>query len=74
MSGLLMGVDGGGTKSHLALFDTAGNCVGVSACGPLNHECLEGSYGEMEQALGELIRGALGRAGAKAEDVLHAVF
>jgi N-acetylglucosamine kinase-like BadF-type ATPase len=69
-----MGVDGGGTKSHLALFDTAGSCVGVSACGPLNHECLEGSYGEMEQALGELIRGALGRAGASASDVLHAVF
>ncbi|MDR1735761.1 MAG: hypothetical protein LBR85_02685 [Oscillospiraceae bacterium] len=74
MSKLIMGVDGGGTKSHLALFDADGNCVGVSACGPLNHECLENSYDELEERLGEFILGALRGANAGVNDVAHALF
>ncbi|MDR1669802.1 MAG: hypothetical protein LBR76_07585, partial [Oscillospiraceae bacterium] len=74
MSKLIIGVDGGGTKSHLALFDAAGNCAGVSVCGPLNHECLEGSFGELESVLGNFILGALRAANAEVSDVNHALF
>jgi N-acetylglucosamine kinase-like BadF-type ATPase len=64
MKKFIMGIDGGGTKSHLALFDENGVCAGVSACGALNHEGLEGSFGELEEILSKLIPDALEKAGA----------
>jgi N-acetylglucosamine kinase-like BadF-type ATPase len=73
MSGWVLGVDGGGTKSHLAMFGPDDSCR-VSVCGPLNHECLPGSYAELEDTLGAFLPGALARAGVTAQDVDFAVF
>jgi N-acetylglucosamine kinase-like BadF-type ATPase len=69
-----MGVDGGGTKSHLVLFDASGKCAGVSACGNLNHEGMEGSFEELETILSGFISGALREAGAGVADIGYAVF
>ena len=74
MSKLILGVDGGATKSHLALFDSNGKCAGATAYGPLNHEAMEGSYAELEERLGELLPRVLREAGATVNDVAYAVF
>ena len=74
MSKLVLGVDGGATKSHVAIFDSTGNCVGVTTYGALNHEAMEGSYTELEERLGELLPRAVAVAGATIDDVAFAVF
>lgn len=71
---LIIGIDGGGTKSHLGLFDMSGKCVGVSVHGPLNHENMEGSYDELEKVLADYITEALAAAGASTADVSYGVF
>jgi len=73
MKRLIMGVDGGGTKSHLALFDAAGKLAGAAVRGPLNHEVMEGSYTELETVLRHFISDALKDAGAELGDVEHTV-
>ena len=74
MSKLILGLDGGATKSHLAIFDSTGNCVGSAAYGPLNHEVMKGSYKELEERLGELLPRVLKDAGAGFNDIAFAVF
>jgi len=74
VSKLILGLDGGATKSHLAIFDSTGNCVGSAAYGPLNHEVMDGSYKELEQRLGELLPRVLKDAGAGLNDIAFAVF
>jgi len=74
MSKLVLGVDGGATKSHLAIFNENGNCVGSSVYGPLNHEVMKGSYEELEERLGELLPRVLKDAGVTFGDVAFAVF
>jgi len=74
MSKLVLGVDGGATKSHLAIFNDSGNCVGSAAYGPLNHEVMEGSYEELEKRLGELLPRVVKSAGVSIDDITYAVF
>lgn len=74
MSKYILGVDGGATKSHLAIFDSSGKCVGATAYGPLNHEVMEGSLDELEERLGELLPRVLSDVGATADDIAFAVF
>ena len=74
MSKLILGVDGGATKSHLAIFDSSGNCVGSAAYGPLNHEVMDGSYNELKERLGELLPRVVKDAGAGIDDIEFAVF
>jgi len=74
MSKLILGVDGGATKSHIAFFDDSGNCVNSSAYGPLNHEVMKGSYTELEERLGELLPRLLKETGAATGDIAFAVF
>jgi len=74
MSKFVLGADGGATKSHLAIFDDKGNCVGSTAYGPLNHEVMKGSYDELEERLGELLPLVLKAAGAGINDIAFAVF
>lgn len=69
-----MGVDGGGTKSHIALFSQDGKCVETLSCGPLNHEVMPGSYTQLRNTLLEVTSEVLGSAGATARDVEYAVF
>jgi len=74
MSRLIMGVDGGGTKSHLALFDEKGKCVNFSSMGPLNHESMDGSYEELEKVLPEFLLDSIKKAGASIDDLVYSVF
>ncbi len=71
---LIIGIDGGGTKSHLGLFDLRGKCVGISVRGPLNHENMEGSFEELEKVLAGYIMEALDNAGANVGDIHYGVF
>jgi len=73
MSKLILGCDGGGTKSHLAIFDDTGKCVNAVHYGALNHEGMPGSYDELEERLGELLSGAVKDAGAEMSDIAFAV-
>ncbi|MCL2031039.1 MAG: hypothetical protein FWG93_05785 [Oscillospiraceae bacterium] len=73
MKQLVLGVDGGGTKSHLALFGLDGVCAAAFACGPLNHEVMEGGFQELETRLRESLRTVLDRAGAETGDIAYAV-
>jgi len=74
MSRLVLGVDGGGTKSHLALFNESGNCISTALYGTLNHEGMNGSYKELEERLGELLPRVIKDAGAAFDDIAYAVF
>jgi len=74
MSKLVLGVDGGATKSHLAIFNENGNCVGSAVYGPLNHEVMEGSYTELQERLCQFIPHAVKSAGASMDDMAYAVF
>jgi len=75
MSGMLvLGVDGGATKSHLAIFNENGNCIGSTAYGPLNHEVMKGSYTELNERLGELLPRVVKDAGVTIKDITFAVF
>ena len=74
MSKLILGVDGGGTKSHLAFFNENGNCVSSTVYGALNHEGMEGSYDELKQHFDELLPRAVRDAGATINDIKFAVF
>jgi len=74
MSKLILGVDGGATKSHLAIFDSSGKCVAFETYGPLNHEVMIGSYTELEERLTELLPRVVKSAGATIDDIAHAVF
>jgi len=74
MRKLILGADGGATKSHIAIFDEKGNCVSSSKYGPLNHEAMKGSYAELEKRLRELLPLVVKEAGAKISDIAFAVF
>jgi len=73
MKKYILGVDGGGTKSHLVVFDRDGKCAGATAYGALNHEVMEGSYDELEERLLEVIPCTLKDAGVTTDDVAFAV-
>ncbi|MCL2425870.1 MAG: hypothetical protein FWD05_05990 [Oscillospiraceae bacterium] len=73
MSKLVLGVDGGATKSHLAVFDSSGKCVASETYGPLNHEVMRGSYAELEERLTELLPRVVKSAGATIDDISYAV-
>lgn len=58
MSGLktaVIGVDGGETKAHCALFDTDRNKIDMLSWGTTNYECLKGGFGELKEQSGKLI-------------------
>ncbi|MCL2527094.1 MAG: hypothetical protein FWE42_01650 [Defluviitaleaceae bacterium] len=73
MSKLIMGIDGGGTKSHLGLFDLHGKCLSIKAHGPLNHEQLTGSFTQLEEEMGQFIHSALESIGASINDTKYTV-
>ena len=46
-----LGVDGGTTKTHAVLADSAGEILGFSETSGSNHECLPGGYSDVESIL-----------------------
>ena len=73
MRKLIIGIDGGGTKSHLAVFDQNGKCVAVGKHGPLNHEVMEYAFVQLEKELSALIKDTLVSIDATPADVAFAV-
>jgi len=69
----VLGIDGGGTKSHLAVFDRAGQFIALGKHGPLNHEVLEGSFAQLEQELSAFILETLNGAGITPDEIAFAV-
>jgi len=61
MSEYVIGVDIGGTKSHLALFDTQGNFIDLGHWGCLNHEGLEGSFEQFENEFNQFFSQVLSK-------------
>ncbi|MDR0315991.1 MAG: hypothetical protein LBH97_03725 [Treponema sp.] len=61
MGEYVIGLDAGGTKSHLALFDTTGTLIDFAHWGPLNHESLSGSYEQLEDELEQLLKKILSK-------------
>ncbi|MCL2254732.1 MAG: hypothetical protein FWC09_09835 [Lachnospiraceae bacterium] len=73
MKKLIIGIDGGGTKSHMAVFNESGKCLTVGKCGSLNHENMEGSFTELKGKLSDFIKETLANIGAIPQDVSYAV-
>lgn len=74
MAKYVLGIDGGATKTHCALFDTDGNRIDIFPWGPTNHEALAGGFEELEQELGRLISGILEKNKVQCGDIVKGVF
>jgi N-acetylglucosamine kinase-like BadF-type ATPase len=74
MSKYILGVDGGGTKSQLALFNESGKCVNLSTCGTLNHECMAGSFEELGVVLPDMVLNLLKKSLIDVSDLAYGVF
>jgi N-acetylglucosamine kinase-like BadF-type ATPase len=72
MSKLILGIDGGGTKTHAALVDLSGNILATSANGGANWE--RTGITATEISLLEIIRRVLESANAKSKDIVAATF
>jgi len=70
----VLGVDGGSTKTHCALFDTDGNIIDFMQIGSTNHETLKGSYAEFNEKLGDMIREITGRNHVGIDSIHLSVF
>ncbi len=74
MEKLVLGMDVGGSKSHLSLHDSSGNKINFAEWGTLNHECMEGSFEQLECELGQFILPALKQHELTPRDVEYSVF
>lgn len=74
MSGLVLGVDGGGTKSHYALATAEGRLVDLVEGGAANHEVYDEGFPAAARELGSSIRRLLERNGASARELAASVF
>jgi N-acetylglucosamine kinase-like BadF-type ATPase len=74
MKKYVIGVDGGGTKTHYALYDTEGNCIELAHGGPSNHEHFVGGYDDTKNEIKIHTDFLLKNNGLKISDVDYAVF
>jgi len=70
----VLGVDGGGTKTHCALFDLEGNKIDQVSWGATNHECLAGAFEELRVELGRMMAHILTKNGIAYGDLAQCVF
>ena len=68
----VLGVDGGGTKTHAAVADRSGTLLGTGTSGPSNWEDV--GLPEAAGAVHSAAREALGAAGMQLDDIESAVF
>jgi len=73
MSKVIIGIDGGGTKSHLGLFSVNGDCLGFFTHGTLNHELLPKGFEQLEDVLQMIVEEALDSVDKKPSDIAYAV-
>ncbi|MCE5236539.1 MAG: BadF/BadG/BcrA/BcrD ATPase family protein [Clostridiaceae bacterium] len=71
---LFLGVDGGGTKTHCALFCLESGALDFLEAGPGNHESLPGGFEGLAKALNEMLLPLLARNGVSPADVAAAAF
>ena len=71
---LLLGVDGGNTKTDFLLFTQFGKCLAYLRTGTSSHEALPGGYEEAAQRLEERIEQLCLLAGCNPQDIDSAVF
>ena len=74
MKEFVMGLDGGSSKSHLALFDVYGRSIDFISWGPLNHEVMRDGFDRLEGELRALIRQALDRNNLHISGLKRGVF
>ena len=74
MTKAVLGMDGGGTKTHIAIFSTSGEKIDQITWGPTNHEYLPGSYGELQNELGRLLVNILEKNQMTTSDLVRCVF
>ena len=74
MSGYLIGVDGGNTKTDYFLFDTEGRKVDALRAGTCSHEKLPDRFAGTKRVLHGLLRDFLSRNDLSADDITAACF
>lgn len=70
----VLGVDGGGTKTHCALFDTEGNKIDLISWGTTNHEYLRDGFIGLKRELESMTSLILEKNGVSNEQIRNAVF
>jgi len=74
MAKYVIGVDGGGTKTHYALFDSSGKLTNFIQGGPANHEiCPDGYKGASKEIKGTIFK-LLQQSRLKPEDISYSIF
>ena len=72
MSKVILGIDGGGTKTHAVLVDLDGNIVATAANGGANWE--RTGIAATQESLQEIVTRALSSAGLNSQDIVAATF
>ncbi|MCL2808515.1 MAG: hypothetical protein FWD24_00460 [Treponema sp.] len=70
----ILGIDGGGTKSHLALFDITGKLIDFGHWGSLNHEGMKGSFDQFYDEVNKFVSQILLKNNVKIDQVVSAAF
>lgn len=70
----VIGVDGGGTKTHCALFDTEGNKIDLIEWGATNHESMQGGFEELKIELGKLLNCILSKNKISMDEIETGIF
>ena len=73
MKEYVIGVDIGGTKSHLAIFDTNANFLDLCHWGPLNHEVLPGSFTQFEEEFDQFLTGMMKKHNLEMEQIKYSM-
>lgn len=71
---ILLGVDGGNTKTDFFLFTGFGDCIGHVRTGSCSHEALPGSFADAEEALKDGVARVCEKASIRQEEIGQAVF
>jgi len=70
-----LAVDGGGTKTQMALYDAEANkIIDLMSFGATNHELLSGGFAQMRVDLHEMIRQMLDKHGLSPADIHHSAW
>lgn len=70
----VLGFDGGGTKTQVALFDIDGNYVDLINWGATNHEVLRGGFSELKYEINKLLDNLLNRNSIDRREIVSSAF
>ncbi|MCL2231323.1 MAG: hypothetical protein FWC01_09535 [Treponema sp.] len=73
MAEYVIGIDIGGTKSHLALFDTDANLIELGHWGCLNHEDLDGGFDQFEDELNQFVTRTISKHNLTMKQIAYSV-